>query len=121
MSLCADWTSRQRLPGELGRVHAILPLQWRVRRGERGLCTQPTTLRELGGATAVAQEAVMANAMKACGQHVEQKAAEELVSGQRHHFALVVVAIIPPVKGDRALVEGDEAVIGNRHAMSIAA
>jgi hypothetical protein len=37
----------------------------------------------------------MADAMEACGQHVHEKAADELVGGERHH--LVALATFKPV------------------------
>jgi hypothetical protein len=52
---------------------------------------------------------------------MQEKAAHELVGRQRHEFAFVVVLIIPPAEGDRSVVEGHQAMIGDRHAMRIAA
>ena len=40
---------------------------------------KPSAKRELGGAMAVGEEAEVADAMEAVGQHVQQEAADELV------------------------------------------
>ncbi len=44
---------------------------------------------ELVGAMAVGEETVMADAVKPIGQCVQQKAADKLVSRERHHLVLV--------------------------------
>src|SRR5260370_32568520 len=46
---------------------------------------QLTRLRDVVGASAVREEAVVADAMEAAGQDVDQEAADELVDGKRHH------------------------------------
>ena len=38
------------------------------------------------GATPRCEQAVMADAVEAVGQHVDQEAADELVAGERHHL-----------------------------------
>src|SRR5215510_12992441 len=52
---------------------------------------------------------------------MQQKAAHELLGRQRHEFVFVVVTIVTPAKGDRSVVDGDQAMIRDRHAMGIAA
>jgi hypothetical protein len=51
--------------------------------------------------------------LEACGQHVDEKAANELVGGERHH--LVAVGTFYPVvlslEGDAFLVACDQAAI----------
>ncbi len=42
---------------------------------------QLTRLRDVVGASGVGEEAVVADAMEAAGQHVDQEAADELVNG----------------------------------------
>src|ERR1700689_1491921 len=54
-------------------------------------------------------------------QHVQQESAQELVDCQRHQTLLVLVSGIAPAKSNAALVEGDEAVVGDGHAMSVLA
>ncbi len=52
---------------------------------------------------AVGEEAVVADAMEAVRQGVQQEAADELVGGEGHDLRLAVVAIILPAEGDRVL------------------
>src|SRR5438309_12034947 len=62
---------------------------------------QLTRLRDVVGASAVGEEAVVADAMEAAGQHVDQEAADELVDGKRHHLGPVapVGAVVLPPEG----------------------
>jgi hypothetical protein len=52
---------------------------------------------------------------------VEQEAAQELLDRQSHQALLVTVRGVSPAKGDLAALEGDQAVIGDRHAVGVAA
>ena len=61
---------------------------------------QPPAERQLVGAVAVGEEAVVADAVKAVRQGVQQEAADELVGVERHDLRLAVVAIILPAEGD---------------------
>jgi hypothetical protein len=54
---------------------------------------------------AVGRQPVMANAMKAVREDVEQEAADELAGFERHHLALIVILVIPPAKANRAVAE----------------
>src|SRR5438067_12928979 len=76
---------------------------------------------QLGGAPAVGEIAVVADAMEAVRQNVEQEAADELVGAKGHHLLLVVVAIILPAEADPALGKTDQAAVGDGDAMGIAA
>src|SRR5713226_6775251 len=52
---------------------------------------------------------------------MQQEAPDELV-GIKGHYALArVVAIVLPAKPDLAMVDAEQAVVGNRDAMSVAA
>src|SRR5207248_2574205 len=75
---------------------------------------------QLGGAPAVGEIAVVADAMEAVRQNVEQEAADELVGAKGHHLLLVVVAIILPAEADPALGKTDKAAVGDGNAMGIA-
>ncbi len=46
------------------------------------------------------QEAEVTDAHEAGGQHVEQKASQELVHGQGHEPLLVAVSGVSPAEGD---------------------
>ena len=71
---------RRRIAGVRGRRRMA---RLRCRCGE-----QPAAQRELGGAMAVGEEAVVADAMEAVGQGVQQEAADELVGVERHDLGL---------------------------------
>ena len=51
--------------------------------------------RDVVGAGGLGEQAVVADAVEAVGQDVDQEAADELVGGERHH--LVAVAAFEPV------------------------
>src|SRR5271157_5109752 len=63
----------------------------------------------------------MTDADEARGKHVEQEAAQEFLDRQGHQALLVAVRGVSPAKGDLAALEGDQAVIGDRHAVGVAA
>ena len=63
----------------------------------------------------------MADAHEASGQHVGEKPAEELFGGKSHLSLLVAVGVILPAKGHLLSVEAQQAVIGDRHPMGVAA
>jgi hypothetical protein len=52
---------------------------------------------------------------------MEQEPAQELLDRQSHHTLSVFVSGIAPAESNAALVEGDEAVVGDGHAMSVLA
>ena len=63
----------------------------------------------------------MTNAHEPSGKNVQKETTQEL-RGEKSHLALLAtVSIILPAKGDELLVEGQQAMIGNRHAMGVAA
>ena len=63
----------------------------------------------------------MTDADEARGKHVEQEAAQELLHRQGHQTLLVTMRGVSPAKGDLAALEGDQAVIGDGHAVGVAA
>ena len=87
----------------------------RRRRGE-----QTSADVELGDAMAIGEKAVVADAVKAFGQSMQQEAADELVGRQGHDLGLVVMAIVFPAKGDLVVVDVDEAAVGNGDAVGVA-
>ena len=62
-------------------------------------------------AVGVGEQAVVADAMKAGGQHVQQEATHELLGGQGHGFVarVSVFAVVLPAEGDAAIIQGHEA------------
>jgi hypothetical protein len=69
----------------------------------------------------VGQKAEVADAHETRGKHVEQEAAQELLDGKSHQTLLVAVRGVSPAEGNLVPREGDQAVIGDRHAVGIAA
>src|SRR5260370_15349678 len=82
--------------------------------------------QELAGAfqfvlsVAIAEEAVVADAVEAVGQYVEQKAANEVIGRQGHGFLLVVIAIVLVAELHLTLFDIQQAVVGDGDAMSVA-
>jgi hypothetical protein len=51
---------------------------------------------------------------------MQQEAAQKLWCLERHHSLVICVGVIPPAEGDLIVGEGDEAVVGDGDAMSVA-
>ena len=66
------------------------------------------------------QKAEVADAHEAGGKHVEQEAAQELLDRQGHQALLVAVRGVSPAEGNLSVFEGDQTVIGDRHAVGVA-
>src|SRR5208283_5062419 len=73
------------------------------------------------GAPSVGQKAEMTDADETRGKHAEQEAAQELLDRQGHQALLVAVRGVSPAKGELPVLEGDQAVIGDGHAVGVAA
>ena len=69
----------------------------------------------------MSQKPKVADAGESGRQHVQEKAAQELINGQRHQALLVLVSGIAPTESDGAVRERNEAVIRDRHSMRILA
>ena len=71
---------------------------------------------------AVGEQAIVANAMEAIRQHVQQEATHELGRCQPHYFRFgaAVVAIILPAEADVRVIDRDQPVIADGHAMGVA-
>src|ERR1035441_1442545 len=63
----------------------------------------------------------MPDAHKSARQHVQKKAAQKFLDGQRHQALLVFVGRVAPTEGDAALGQRDQSVIGDRYAMGVTA
>lgn len=75
--------------------------------------------RQQNGPLAIGEKAKVPNADEAAWQSVEQKPPQELVHGQAHQPFLVLVSGVPPAKGDCAVAEGHQPMIGDGDAVSI--
>lgn len=79
---------------------------WRI-----GVSVKPSTAEseqlaaegKLVTAPAVGEKSVVADAMEAVGQAVQEKAADELLGIKRHHFDFAVVPIVLPREADLAI------------------
>jgi len=74
-----------------------------------------------GGAPSVGKEAEVADADEALGEQVKEEATQKLIAQQRHHFLPIVVGRVTPAKGNLAVRQCDQAMVGDGDAMSIAA
>ncbi|SFD50317.1 hypothetical protein SAMN04488523_101172 [Sulfitobacter brevis] len=77
---------------------------------------------DIGCAVAVSEEAIVADAVLASGEHVDQKAAGELWRCQRHGrlATRAFEAVIFDAEGDAARIETDQAAVGNGHPVRVA-
>src|SRR5207245_1422154 len=114
----AERTEVERTAGDL--LVALAVIGGAGRRRRLGGCQQTAVMSELGDAHTIRQIAVVADAMEAVGQDVEQEAADELVGVEGHRLSLVMVAIVLPEEADAAVGESDEAAVGDGDAMGIA-
>jgi len=101
----ARWTAQA---GWLGRIDGC------------GHAEQRTAAFEGRTASAVGEEAEVADADQSFGQNVQQKAAQELMSGNGHDLVLSVVGIVSPAEGDAIVLEGHEPMVGDSHAVGVA-
>ena len=63
----------------------------------------------------------MADAHESSGKHVEEKAPQELLHRQGQEALLVSVRGVSPAKGDLVTHQRDETMVGDGHAVSVAA
>src|SRR6185437_5300265 len=65
---------------------------------------QLTGACDIGGASAFGEQAVVADAMQAFWQHVDEEAADELEGSERHLLVSIAAldAIVLPLEGDAA-------------------
>jgi hypothetical protein len=116
---CAVWTAVEVASGELAIAFAIIARgrrRWGRRSGE-----QSPAESELVGTVAVGEEAVVTDALEAVREGVKQEAADELLGGERHDLVGCVLAIVAPAEADVAILDLDQAAVGDRDAMGVAA
>jgi hypothetical protein len=80
----------------------------------------PPTERQFNLADPIGQKPVVSDALEPPGEHVEEKAPEKLDRGQCERALLVPPLVILPTKGHCTLLTGEQAAIGDRHAMGVA-
>ena len=88
-----------------------------LRRGE-----QVSGALDVLGANRAGDEAVVSDPVEAARQHVQEKAADELDSVERHGLEPVAAfdPVVLPLEGDALLVERDEPGIRDRDAVGVA-
>ena len=82
---------------------------------------QLTRPRDVVGASAIGEEAIVTDAVEAARQDVDQEAADELVDGERHHLGPIapVGAVVLPAEGHAGVVECDEAAVRDGDPVSV--
>ena len=77
---------------------------------------------DIGRAVAIGEQSVVADAVEAVRQDVDEKAADELVRAERHDFVsrAAIGAIILVPEGDAVVVGGDQPAVGDGDAVGIA-
>jgi hypothetical protein len=70
-------------------------------------------------AAATRQETEVPDANETTWQHVQQETTQELIDRQSEEAFPVFMGGVPPAKRNLVIGERDEAVIGNRHPMSV--
>lgn len=77
--------------------------------------------RQESSAPTVGEEAEVADTDEALGEQVKQEATEKLIARERHHFLPIVVGRVAPAKGNLAIGQSEQAMVGDGDAVSIAA
>ena len=62
----------------------------------------------------------MPDAHQTTGENMQQESAQELMCGNSHDLVLAAVCIVSPAEGDMIVLEGDETMVGDGHAMGVA-
>ena len=99
-------------------VPIILPrrsLHWRCH------AQQLAALGQLLLPVAIAEQAVIANALEPIGQSVEEKPPDEFFSGKRHRFWLTFISIVFPPEAHLTSFDIHQAMVRNGDAVSIPA
>ena len=67
------------------------------------------------------QQAVMADAVKAFWQHMDEEAADELEGGECHLLVSIAAfdAVVLPLEGDALFVKGAQAAVGDGNAVGV--
>ena len=96
---------------------APLVSAWALWHGE-----QLTRSRDVVGARAAGEQAVVADAVEAVRQDVDQEAADELVGGECHDLLAIATigTIVLPSEGDAGAVAGDQPAVGDGDAVGVA-
>src|SRR5262252_4493457 len=83
---------------------------------------QVTGARDIGGARGFGEQAIVAYAVEAVRQHVDEEAADEVVGCERHTLVAISTfdAIVLPPEGDAPVVEPDQSAVRDGDAVGVA-
>ncbi len=109
------------MPGEVLVAVAVVLFGWVNRRLGNRHAEQVATTGELLCALAIAEEAVVADAMEALGEDMQQEAADKLVGRDGHDLLATAVPIVLPAETNGAIIDVDEAIVGDGDAVRVAA
>ena len=87
-------------------------------------CSAPNNWKHRGNvarAPSAGQETEVPDTHEAFRKNMQQEATQEFVMGQSGELLFVVVSGIAPAKSHLAIGNGDEAMVGDGHAMGVAA
>jgi hypothetical protein len=77
------------------------------------------TQSELLCPIAIGEEAEIANTLEPVGKHVKEEPTDEFVSTKRHRLVSVAIAIILPAKLNLAVIDIEQAIVGNGDAVRV--
>src|SRR5712691_699505 len=119
-----EWADAQGNAGE--RFHTVT-IVGRCGRGAAGrsgrrAAEELSAASQLLTAMTGGKKPVVADAVKARRQDVEQKAADEFAGGQSHRLRILrsIGTVVLVGEADAAILDVEQSVIGNRHAMRVA-
>src|SRR5260370_9773608 len=69
----------------------------------------------------MSQKSEVPDADESWRQHVQQKSAKEFINPERHQTLFVLVGGVAPAESDHAIGERNEAMVRDRHTMSVLA
>ena len=110
---------REDAGGRIGFVDRVIAGETRNRRFGPEQVPDPG---DIGGTVAISEEAVVADAVLALWQDMDEEPADELFCLEGHGFvpAGTVDAVVLDAEGDAALIHADQAAVGDRDAVRVA-
>src|SRR5262249_21594722 len=72
-----------------------------------------------GSAEAIGEQSEVTDAHECLGQNMQEEATQELASAELHVTVLATVGVVLPAKSDVLVIEGQQSMIGNGHAMGV--
>lgn len=101
------------------RVDCIdVPFWWRWRR--IGAVEESSTDRQVAFSASIGKEAVVSDPLECGRQDVKKESAEEFHGGERHVALPMSVLVVFPAERDASIVDGEEALIGDRDPVCVA-